>query len=105
MAERRTSSRQGFAEVRASEDSRSPVASQAMFDVVVNKNSLSVKMLGPALAKRLQDGWTLAHIFEQDGNTVMVFQRDTPTDQLLAEQRRTNQLLEWLGGILAGRPA
>lgn len=23
-------------------------------------------------------------------------------DQLLAEQRRTNQLLEWLGGILQG---
>ena len=74
-----------------------------MFDVVVNKNSLSVKMLGPTLAKRLQDGWTLAHIFEQDGNTVMVFQRNTPADQLLAEQRRTNQLLEWLGGLLTQR--
>lgn len=67
------------------------------YDAVVNKKDLNVGRLAAALNDREQRGWQLVHIFEQDGNTVQIFQSNTLLDQLLAEQRRTNQLLEWIG--------
>ncbi len=45
------------------------------YDVVVNKRGLSVKALTTTLNERWENGWSLAHVFEQRGNTVLVFQK------------------------------
>ncbi len=44
------------------------------YDTEVNKGSVSMTMLKGRLAVRFEDGYRLAHIFEQGGNTVMVFE-------------------------------
>jgi hypothetical protein len=45
------------------------------YDVVVNKRSLSVGALTTTLNERWENGWQLAHVFEQRGNTVLVFEK------------------------------
>ena len=45
------------------------------YDVVVNKRSLSVTALTTTLNERWENGWSLAHVFEQRGNTVLVFEK------------------------------
>ncbi len=45
------------------------------YDVVVNKRALSVTGLTVTLNERWRNGWTLAHAFEQRGNTVLVFEK------------------------------
>lgn len=45
------------------------------YEAEVNRGDLSVGALTKALNKRHDDGWKLAHIFEQAGNTVMVWER------------------------------
>ena len=45
------------------------------YDVEVNKRGLSVSALAEALNDRWANGWRLAHILEQRGNTVLVFEK------------------------------
>lgn len=45
------------------------------YQVEVNKRSLSVKALTKTLNGRWENGWRLAHILEQRGNTVLVFEK------------------------------
>jgi hypothetical protein len=63
----------------------------------VNKKDINMERLAKSLTEMEAGGWHLAAVFEQAGNTVQVFQTHSLLQQLLAEQRRTNQLLEWLG--------
>lgn len=62
--------RQADREVR-----REETEAREHYDVVVNKNDLSVRRLTGNLNQRWADGWRLAHMIEQAGNTVMVFER------------------------------
>ena len=48
------------------------------YDVEVNKRGLSVSALTGALNDRWANGWRLAHILEQRGNTVLVFEKRSP---------------------------
>jgi hypothetical protein len=75
------------------------------YDAVVNKNDINMKRLASTLSDRKAHGWQLAAIFEQAGNTIQVFETNTVLQQLLAEQKRTNQLLEWLGQLLSKQQA
>ncbi len=45
------------------------------YQVEVNKRGLSVSSLTKTLNQRWDNGWRLAHILEQRGNTVLVFER------------------------------
>ncbi len=45
------------------------------YQVEVNKRGLSVSGLTKTLNQRWDNGWRLAHILEQRGNTVLVFER------------------------------
>jgi len=45
------------------------------YDVEVNKRGLSVKALTRTLNERWDNGWRLAHVLEQRGNTVLVFEK------------------------------
>lgn len=45
------------------------------YEVEVNKRGLSVKALTKTLNERWDDGWRLAHLLEQRGNTVLVFEK------------------------------
>ncbi len=45
------------------------------YDVEVNKRGLSVKALTNTLNQRWENGWRLAHLFEQRGNTVLVYEK------------------------------
>ncbi len=44
------------------------------YQVEVNKRGLSVSALTTTLNQRWENGWRLAHVFEQRGNTVLVFE-------------------------------
>ena len=46
--------------------------------VEVNKRGLSVSSLTTTLNERWKNGWRLAHILEQRGNTVLVFEKRSP---------------------------
>ncbi len=48
------------------------------YQVEVNKRGLSVSALTTTLNQRWENGWRLAHVFEQRGNTVMVFEKRSP---------------------------
>ena len=45
------------------------------YEVEVNKRGLSVKSLTRTLNERWDNGWRLAHVLEQRGNTVLVFEK------------------------------
>lgn len=47
------------------------------YDVEVNKRGLSVRALTKSLNERWDNGWRLAHLLEQRGNTVLVFEKRT----------------------------
>jgi hypothetical protein len=47
------------------------------YQVEVNKRGLSVKSLTKTLNARWENGWRLAHMLEQRGNTVLVFEKRT----------------------------
>jgi hypothetical protein len=81
------------------------------YSAVVNKNDIHMGRLTQSLNSQAGNGWQLEHILEQHGNTIQIFERESPIEQLLhvqrqvlAEQKRTNQLLEWLGTKLQPRP-
>ncbi len=46
------------------------------YDAEVNRGDLDVGSLTKKLNKRHDEGWKLAHIFEQAGNTVMIWQKE-----------------------------
>jgi hypothetical protein len=41
----------------------------------VNKNSINMRHWANKLNQLGAQGWRLMHVFEQDGNTVMVYER------------------------------
>ena len=45
------------------------------YQVEVNKRGLSVNALTNVLNQRWENGWRLAHLLEQRGNTVLVFEK------------------------------
>jgi hypothetical protein len=45
------------------------------YQVEVNKRALSVNSLTKVLNDRWDNGWKLAHMLEQRGNTVLVFEK------------------------------
>ena len=45
------------------------------YQVEVNKRALSANGLTKALNERWESGWKLAHVLEQRGNTVLVFEK------------------------------
>ncbi len=45
------------------------------YQVEVNKRGLSVSSLTTTLNERWENGWCLAHMLEQRGNTVLVFEK------------------------------
>lgn len=47
------------------------------YQVEVNKRGLSVTALTKTLNDRWENGWRLAHMLEQRGNTVLVFEKRT----------------------------
>ena len=50
-------------------------AEERHYQVEVNKRGLSVNALTKTLNERWEAGWALAHILEQRGNTVLVFEK------------------------------
>ncbi len=48
------------------------------YQVEVNKRGLSVSSLTATLNQRWDNGWRLAHMLEQRGNTVLVFEKRSP---------------------------
>lgn len=48
------------------------------YEAVVNTGSLNVERWTKLLNERWEKGWRLDHVFEQKGNTVMVFERREP---------------------------
>jgi hypothetical protein len=45
------------------------------YDAKVNKKSLNMAMFTRVMNQRWRHGWKLSNAFEQDGNTVMVWER------------------------------
>ena len=45
------------------------------YDVSVNKDDLNARSFANELNDRHEDGWKLAKVFEQNGNTVVVWER------------------------------
>lgn len=67
----------------------------AAITALVNKRGINMGTLSKSLSDRKEKGQHLVQMFGQDGNTVQIF--EYRLEQILTEQRRTNQLLEWLG--------
>lgn len=51
------------------------------YEAEVNKGSLNVRAFTAKLNGRWKQGWALAHVFEQDKNTVMVWERHGEGDE------------------------
>jgi hypothetical protein len=51
------------------------VAAGEHYHAEVNKKDLNVGAFTQTLNQRWRDGWRLAHVFEQGGNTVVVWER------------------------------
>lgn len=45
------------------------------YEITVNERDLSVRSYSDECNDRWGDGWRLAHVFEQNGNTVSVWER------------------------------
>jgi hypothetical protein len=54
------------------------------YDTEVNKGSINMGHLARHLNDRQSKGWRLDHIFEQDGNTVLIFEKDERVDQIIS---------------------
>ena len=71
------------------------------FEAIVNKSGINMGRLTDSLTQRKAQGQHLVQMLEQNGNTVQIFERNPLLEQILTEQKRTNQLLEWIGQRLA----
>lgn len=49
----------------------------AHYEAEVNKGSINMRSFTGVLNKRWNDGWRLDKVFEQDGNTIMLWERRT----------------------------
>jgi hypothetical protein len=64
----------------------------AHYDADVNEGGINMVAFTAQLNRRWEDGWKLAHAFEQEGNTIMVWeQRPTPREALDRVTRRRRQ--------------
>lgn len=54
---------------------RNAVTSNGHYQAEVNKGSLNVGTFTATLNKRWEDGWRLDKVFEQNGNTVVIWER------------------------------
>ena len=45
------------------------------YEVEVNKGDLNAGSMSRKMNDRYSDGWKVAHIFEENGNTVIVWER------------------------------
>lgn len=62
------------------------------YDADVNEGGINMAAFTSQLNRRWDDGWKLAHAFEQGGNTILVWeQRPTPRDALDRVTRRRRQ--------------
>lgn len=48
------------------------------YDTEVNKKGLNMRVFAGMLNDRAKNGWRLHTAFEQDGNTVCIFEREAP---------------------------
>lgn len=48
------------------------------YDTEVNKGSINMAAWKQSLNRRYQQGYRLAHVYSQDGNTVLVFEHSHP---------------------------
>lgn len=51
------------------------MADEEHYDTEVNKGSINIGHLKDKLNQRWAKGWKLHSMFEQDGNTIMVFEK------------------------------
>ena len=70
------------------------------YTAIVNKNDINMGRLATNLNHHKQAGGALVTMFEQHGNTISIYEYNSLMHQLLAEQKRTNELLEWVGQLL-----
>lgn len=68
-------SKERGAEMRAEGKAAYAQATSGHYEATVNKGSVSMTQLSATLNKRWGAGWELAHIFEQAGNTVTIWER------------------------------
>jgi hypothetical protein len=59
-------------------DERGSTVPSFAYTAEVNKGSVNMRWLTGHLNEMAQQGWRLHTIFEQDKNTVIVFERPTP---------------------------
>ena len=76
-AEQRGAQRQVAAEAREQrtverEDAR---IEAEHYEAEVNKGAISIRVFNATLNKRWRAGWKLSHMFEQHGNTIIVWER------------------------------
>lgn len=45
------------------------------YDADVNKGSINMGRFTDSLNDRWEDGWKLSHIYEQDGNTIIIWEQ------------------------------
>jgi hypothetical protein len=45
------------------------------YDTDVNKGSLNMRSFTSQLNERYEKGWKLAKVFEQEGNTILIWER------------------------------
>jgi hypothetical protein len=45
------------------------------YDATVNRGSLHMGSFTKEMNKRWDDGWQVAHVFMQEGNTIVVYER------------------------------
>jgi len=45
------------------------------YEAVANKKSINMAVLTQQLNHRWERGWRLSHVYEQAGNSVMIFER------------------------------
>lgn len=71
--EKTAAAKQEHAEIKAA--AQADRATRERYDAEVNKGSIRMGNLKRVLNQRWSEGWRLHTTFEQDGNTVMVFER------------------------------
>ncbi len=45
------------------------------YEAEVNKGDINMRSLASTLNKRGEDGWRLAHVYPENGNTVLIYER------------------------------
>lgn len=45
------------------------------YDTQVNRGDINMRSLASDLNQRGEDGWRLAHVYSQGGNTILIYER------------------------------